>query len=103
MRQILIDKFIVPENAVEEFTQRMNYNRNFIKNISGFVQDAAYKRTDDKGNTVVVTIAIWESEEVIKKAKEAVQTEYAKIGFRPDEMLKRLNITLERGTYTEIV
>ncbi len=103
MRQVLIDKFVVPKNAVEEFIQRMNYNRGFIRNLVGFVQDAAYERTDENGNTVVVTMAIWQSEDAIKKAKEAVQAEYARIGFHQAEMLSRLNIALERGTYTEMV
>ncbi len=103
MKQIFIDKFIVPKNAIEEFIQRMNYNRGFIRNLPGFVQDAAYERTDENGNKIVVTVAIWQSENAIKKAKEAVQAEYARIGFHPEEMLMRLNIVLERGTYTEIV
>ncbi len=103
MRQVFIDKFVVPKNAVEEFIQRMNYNRGFIRNLPGFLQDAAYERTDENGNTVVVTIAVWESEDAIKKAKEAVQTEYDRIGFHPAEMFARLNIALERGIYTEMV
>jgi heme-degrading monooxygenase HmoA len=102
MRQVFIDKFVVPKDAVDEFTQRMNHNRDFIRNLSGLVEDAAYKRIDEDGNTVVVTIAIWESEDSIKNAKAAVQAEYARTGFRPEEMMARLNIILDRAVYTDV-
>jgi len=102
MKQILIDKFIVPENAFEEFTRRMNYNRSFISKLQGFVNDAAYRRSDEEGNTVVVTVAVWESEDAFTRAKHAVQAEYAKTGFNLPEVLSQLNIKAERGTYTEV-
>lgn len=102
MKQFFIDKFTVPQNAKEEFVQRMNYNRNFIKNLPGFIEDKAYERTDEKGNFVCITIAVWKNEESVDKAKEAVQREYKRIGFNPAEMLARLNITLDRDTYQEI-
>ncbi len=102
MKQILIDKFLVPQNAIEEFTNRMNYNRNLIKNFPGFIGDKVYRRTDDDGKSVIITIAEWEDENYISKAKEAVQKEYKKIGFDIREMITRLNIFMERGIYQEI-
>lgn len=99
MKQIFIDQFIIPENAKQEFTERMNFNRLFIKNLTGFIEDAAYEREDGNGNIICVTIAIWESEEALSKAKAAVQTEYQRIGFDPQELLTRLNITMDRGVY----
>ena len=102
MKQIFIDKFTVPNTAYKEFFQRMSYNRNFLRTLSGFIQDAAYERTDEKGNIIVITIAVWNDQEAIEKAKEAVQAEYKKIGFNMGEMMARLNITMDRGTYKEI-
>ena len=96
-----IDKFLVPAKAKEEFMQRANFNRSFIKNLPGFIEDAAYERTDEQGNLVFITIAVWENEEVVKKAKEAVQSEYKKQGFDLAAMLQRLNITIDRGMYAE--
>ncbi len=81
MKQILIDKFLVPREAIEEFTNRMNFNRNIIKNITGFLGDTVYKRTDENGKLVIITIAEWKDENSIANAREAVQTEYKKIGF----------------------
>jgi len=81
----------------------MHKNRNFVKTLPGFIEDAAYENTDNDGNLVCITIALWESVEALDKAKEAVQAEYKKQGFDLAEMLKRLNIVTDRGVYKEIV
>jgi heme-degrading monooxygenase HmoA len=99
---VLIDKFIVHQNAKQEFVERMNINRNFIKNLPGFVEDKVYERVDEQGNLVVVTVAVWENEEAIKKAKEVVQAEYKNQNFNMQEMLKRLGITIDRGIYARV-
>jgi len=96
-----IDKFLVPAHAKEEFMQRTNINRNFIKSLPGFIEDAAYEQTDGEGNLVFITIATWESEAAVKKAKETVQAEYKKQGFDLAAMLTRLNITIDRGEYKQ--
>jgi predicted ester cyclase/heme-degrading monooxygenase HmoA len=96
----LIDKFILPAKAKQEFMQRVNINRAFIKNLDGFIEDAAYERVDEVGNLIFVTVAIWKNEEAINKAKEAVQAEYKKEGFNMPEFLKRLDIMIDRGVYT---
>ena len=102
MKQIFIDKFLVPEKAKQEFTERMNINRSFIKTLNGFVEDGAYERSDEDGNFICVSIAVWENEDVLKKAKEAVQEEYKKQGFNMPEMLERLHISIDRGIYTKM-
>ena len=99
MKQIFIDKFIIPQQAKQEFTERMNINRAFIKNMPGFIQDSAYERTDASGHINCITIAIWASEQALNQAKAAVQAEYQRTGFDPAEFLTRLNITMEREVY----
>lgn len=101
MQQIFIDKFIVPEKSKQEFLERVRINRNFIKHLNGFVNDNAYERTDEKGNLIYITIAVWENETVLKSAKEAVQAYYKKEGFNISEMFERLHITMERNIYKE--
>ena len=100
--QILIDKFIVPKEAKQEFMERMTINRNFIKQLPGFVQDAVYESHDEQGNEIYVTVAVWQNEAVFKKAREAVQAEYKKQNFDLAGMLKRLNITIDRGVYKKV-
>lgn len=97
-----IDKFLIPAAAKQEFYERMNINRNFIKNLPGFIEDAGYEYTDAQGNLICVTVALWENHEALAKAKEAVQAEYKKQGFDAAEMLKRLNIVADRGIYTPV-
>ncbi len=101
MKQILIDKFLVPQEAIEEFTNRMNYNRNLIKDFAGFLGDNVYKQNDENGKFVIITIAEWKDENCLNNAREAVQTEYKRIGFNLPGLITRLGITMERGIYHE--
>jgi len=96
-----IDKFLVPAPAIKEFKERVKINRDFIKNLPGFIEDAAYEYTDNDGNLILVTVAMWQNQEALNKAKEAVQAEYKKTGFDGPAMFKRLNITMDRGIYTQ--
>jgi len=100
-KQILIDKFFVPKNSLIEFIERMNYNRNFIKNLPGFIRDEVYKQNDEEGNLNVVTVAVWKNQDSINDAKNNIQAEYKRIGFNPADFYKRLNIKQERGIYSE--
>lgn len=99
--QQIFDKFIVPEKSKQEFLERVQINRNFIKHLNGFVNDNAYERVDEKGNLIYITIAVWENETVLKSAKEAVQAYYKKESFNIFEMFERLHITMERNIYKE--
>jgi heme-degrading monooxygenase HmoA len=102
VKQIFIDRFVIPENAFKEFSERMNYNRSFIKNISGFIQDKVYKSIDEAGNIIIITMAEWKDEESLHAAKALVQEEYKKINFNPGEFTAKLNIKMERGIFNEI-
>lgn len=102
MKQIFIDQFIVPAAAQHEFKERMKINRDFIKKIDGFIEDRAYERHDEQGNLICITTAIWQNEDVLQKAKEAVQQLYQQQGFDMKAMLQRLNISMERNTYRAI-
>lgn len=102
VKQIFIDKFLVPEKAIQEFKERTKLNMDFIRKQSGFVKEEGYERIDEHGNLIYVTIVVWETVDAIKKAKAAVQAEYKKQGFNPMKMMERLHIKLDRGTYTEV-
>ncbi|MBT1696204.1 ester cyclase [Fulvivirgaceae bacterium PWU4] len=97
-----IDKFFIPAAAKQAFYERMHINRDFIKKLPGFIEDAAYEYTDNDGNLICVTVALWENREALNKAREAVQAEYKKQGFDAAEMFQRLNIKADRGIYTEV-
>jgi heme-degrading monooxygenase HmoA len=95
-----IDKFFVPAGAIGEFHERVHINRSYIKTLPGFIADAAYERMDEQGNLICITVARWVNLEAVSKAKAAVQEEYKKEGFDLMAMIKRLNITVDRGLYT---
>lgn len=97
-----IDKFSVPKTSIEEFVKRMNYNRAFIKTLSGFISDQIFEQKDNEGNLTIITIAVWENIKKLNEAKTAVQTEYGRIEFNPIEFYQRLNIKMERGQYTHL-
>jgi steroid delta-isomerase-like uncharacterized protein len=101
-RVSFIDKFLIPAAAKQEFYERMNMNRSFIKGLPGFIEDAAYEYTNAQGDLICITVALWENREALAKAKEAVQSEYKKQGFDAAEMVKRLNIVVDRGIYTPV-
>jgi steroid delta-isomerase-like uncharacterized protein len=94
-----IDKFIVPKTSVEEFTERMNYNRDFIKQQPGLVKSERYDQYDENNNLNIITIAVWQTQGHLDNAKKAMQAEFKRIGFDPQEFYKRLNIKMERGIY----
>jgi predicted ester cyclase len=96
-----IDKFFVPATAIKEFKERVMVNRDLIKKLPGFIEDAAYEYTDKDGNLIFITVALWQNNEALNSAKEAVQAEYKKEGFDIQAMLKRLGITADRGIYTQ--
>lgn len=97
-----IDKFFVPAAAKAAFMERVRINRSLIKQLPGFIEDAAYEHADEEGNLVLVTVAQWQSQEALNKAKETVQAAYKKEGFNMPEMLQRLHITIDRGVYSPL-
>jgi hypothetical protein len=102
--KILIDRFSMPESAVTEFTQRMNYNRTLIKSLPGFIRDDVYEMKDENGNWSVITIATWQNQNYINEAKKAVQEDYKRTGFNMQQFIQQRNIVLlERGIYQKLV
>jgi heme-degrading monooxygenase HmoA len=99
MQQVLIDKITVPANAKDAFAERMNINRNIIRQQPGFVSDEVFEQKDENGNLVVVTVARWQNTELLSKARQTVQAEYARSGFNLQEFCQKLNIKIERGIY----
>ncbi|MFO7257687.1 MAG: ester cyclase [Bacteroidota bacterium] len=94
-----VDKFVVPTKAIEIFTERMNYNRSFIKSLPGFIRDEVIATELGNGDLNLMTIAVWESEAHLEEARKRVQEEYRKINFDPADFTKAHGITMERQVY----
>jgi len=102
MKQVLIDRFIVPSGAVTEFLNRMKINRQFIRQLPGFVEDNAYRQTGGDNEYNFVTVAVWENAEAINNARQAVAAEYKREGFDMPGMIARLHIKMERAMYEKM-
>lgn len=102
MKQIFIDRFIVPTNSKQEFIERMNINRAFIKTLPGFIKDTAYESEEEQGHFILITIAEWESQTALQAAKKAVQEAYKNEGFNPPTFMNNLGVVMERGLFREM-
>lgn len=95
-----VDEFEIPKEYYIQFKEKLDYNRNFIKNINGFIKDEVVKNADELDNINIITIAIWKDEQSLNQAKKLVQSEYRRIGFDPTKFNQNLNIKMKRGTYS---
>lgn len=101
-RIYFVDKFFVPKTSIDEFTKQVKYNRAFVAKLSGYVSGEAFEKPDSEGNLILMTIAVWENSDKVNQAKQAVQSEFKRIGFNPVEFYQRLNIRLEREEYRNL-
>lgn len=97
-----VDKFIVPENARDEFLSRIMETHRILRAQPGFLQDSILEQTDGPGKYNIVTIAEWKNQESIAAAKEVVQEEHAKSGFSPQQTMERLGIQADIANYTSV-
>ena len=99
MEVVLVDKFIVPEESKAELLQAAHQSASFLKTLPGFVEGFIYEKTDGATRYNVMTTAVWADEEAFESAKKAAQGEFQKRGFRPQEIMARLKIEIERAVY----
>jgi heme-degrading monooxygenase HmoA len=99
METILIDQFVVPEAAVEEFLRHVHFSANLVKTRPGFVEGYVFKRASGAGRVNVITTAVWASQAAMEDARKSIAEEFAKLDFNPPEIMRRLGVQIERGVY----
>jgi len=99
MQKVFIDKIVIPQNAIPQVMERLNYNTSFLEKQPGLIENIHYERTDEQGNLVVVTAATWENVAAVEQAKAAVQADYQRMGINLAEKLKEWGVTVDRGLY----
>lgn len=97
-----IDQFSIPEKSIPEFIKQMNLNRDFVKTLPGYIKGEGFQHYDKDGNLILITIAVWENQDQLNKAKSAIQTEFKRTGFNPSVFYKLLQIKMERGEFTSL-
>jgi len=96
---VLIDKFIVPEEAKAKFLEQVHKSATLLRTLPGFVEGFVYEKTDGESRHNVVTAAVWQDEEAFQNAKKSAAEEFKRIGFNPPEIMKNLNVEMERAVY----
>ncbi len=96
---MLIDRFIVPEESKQEFLQQVHKSASFLRTLPGFVEGYVYEKTDGDSRQNVLTTAVWKDEEAYQNAKRSASEGFKKIGFNPPEIMKALNVQMERAVY----
>lgn len=99
----LVDNFEIPEGKLGAFTDRLNYSRNLIRTIPGFVRDEIISGEVEGGGLTVLSVTTWQSREHFENARSRVQEEYTKIGFDPAEFTARHGIRMKRQILGDFV
>ena len=97
-----VDKFVVPQAALEEFLKRVHDTHKILRRQPGFVRDALLEQVAGPGRFNIVTVAEWESQSAIDAARAVVAKAHAESGFNPQDTLARLGIEADIGTYKPI-
>ncbi len=100
MEIVLIDTFIVPEAAKDEFRQAAVNAQNFIKTLPGYVEGYIYEQQDGESHYNFLTTAVWRDQDAFEAAKKSVGAEYQRTGYDPQVTRQKLGITQTRSTYT---
>ncbi len=99
MEVVLIDRFVVPEASKAQFLREIQRSAALIKTLPGFVEGFVYENTGGEAGHAVVTTAVWKDEEAFQNARRSAAEEFRKIGFDPAEIMKNLNVAMERAVY----
>lgn len=99
MEIVLIDKFVVPEESKAQFLEEVRKSAAFLRTLPGFVEGFVYEKTDGDSRNNIVTSAVWKDEESFVNAKKSAAERFRKIGFNPQEIMKNLNVEIERSIY----
>jgi hypothetical protein len=71
----------------------------FCECYPGFVEGFIYEKAEGGTRYNVMTTAVWANDEVYQNAKKAAALEFEKRGFRPQEIMARLKVEIERAVY----
>jgi heme-degrading monooxygenase HmoA len=96
---VLIDTFIVAEEFKSRFLEEVHKSAAFLRTLPGFVEGFVYEKMDGESRHNVMTTAVWKDKAAFQAAKKAAASEFQRIGFNPQEIMKALRVEIERATY----
>ncbi|MCF3643133.1 antibiotic biosynthesis monooxygenase [Rhizobium sp. TRM95111] len=96
------DKFTVPAAARSEFLDRVAATHALLRTQPGFVRDLILEKENGVATVDVVTVAEWRDEAAILQAKATIAEAHRRMGFDPGELMARLGIKADMGTYRAV-
>lgn len=97
-----LDQFTVPKQARQEFLARVNETHELLRNQSGFVRDPLLERSKSDAEVIIATLVEWRDREAVENARAAVVAMHGSTGFNPPDLMTRLGIKAEIGSYVGI-
>ena len=99
MKVVLVDTFIVPEESKSRFVEEVHKSAAFLRTLPGFVEGFVYEKVDGESRHNIVTTTAWKDESAFLNAKKSAAEGCKKIGFHPQQIMKDLNVEIERAVY----
>ncbi|ACY99043.1 MULTISPECIES: antibiotic biosynthesis monooxygenase family protein [Thermomonospora] len=97
-----VDKFIVPDQAREEFWRNVRRTHAVLREQPGFLEEVLLERHSGPGRFNAVTIVKWASADDLAAARTAVEQAHRQIGFQPAEFFRTAGIEADLMNYVEV-
>lgn len=97
-----VDKFEVPEAALEEFWLNVRRTHAVLHEQRGFIDDVLLEKHSGPGAMNVVTVVRWSSADDLTAARRAAEASHADAGFDPAAFYERAGITADLGNFVEV-
>ena len=97
-----VDKFVVPDEAREEFWSNVRHTHEVLRTQPGFVRDVLLEKHSGAGRFNAVTIVTWSGPDDLPRARAAVERMHGDSGFHPAEFYARTGIEPDVANYTEV-
>ncbi|NEJ73222.1 antibiotic biosynthesis monooxygenase [Rhizobium phaseoli] len=97
-----VDKFVVPAAAREEFLVNVMMTHKLLEAQDGFIDHKVLEQVAGPGEFNFVTIAQWESADVVERVRAAVAAAHKAANFDPQQMFARLGIRADMASYKPV-
>ena len=99
MQVVLIDTFVVPEASRLALVEKAKESAAYLRTLPGFVEGYIYEKTSGESSHSIVTTAVWQDQAAFENAKKSAAAEFQRKGFNPQEIMSKLNVTVQRAVY----
>ncbi|MDT2006849.1 antibiotic biosynthesis monooxygenase [Rhodococcus opacus] len=97
-----VDKFVVPDQAGEEFWSPVRRTHLVLRDQPGFVADSLLEQSAGPGRCNAVTMVQWQSAGAVEAAKPAVIDAHAAVSFDPVAFFDSVGISSDLGNYGDV-